>query len=124
MRKTAEYFQFIRKNGKPLSEINPGSDEQALTVSDAFKAIDLLKDSNTGILGGDIISEENNKLVYAYQLWGQEYHCLNWYCSERNSDESDADYALRSHAIAKSGIIKANETAEKLQRKCYIVLVI
>ncbi|MBV4360606.1 hypothetical protein [Pinibacter aurantiacus] len=60
-----------------MSEINPGSDEVALTVDDAFYALELLKKKHTEILGGDIFSEDNGQLIYAYQLWGPEYHYLN-----------------------------------------------
>ena len=49
------YFNFIKEKGKPLSYINPGSDELALAVSDALQALDLLRDSQTVVLGGDAL---------------------------------------------------------------------
>lgn len=123
MKSISTYIDFLRKKGNPLSEINPGSDEIALTVSDALQALELLRESQTVILGGDILSDENSKFIYAYQLWGEEYQCLNWYC-DKNNNESQADYLHRSYEEAKESIANANRIAEKLKRKCYIVFVI
>ena len=106
-----------------LSEINPGCDEIALTVEDALQALELIKDSKIIILGGDILSEDNNELIYAYQLWGEEYHVLNWFCDRTTSNESKDAYLKRSYDIAKESITNANEIAGKLKRKCFIVLV-
>lgn len=123
MHPISNYLNFIREKGRPLSEINPGSHEIALTVSDALHALELLKDSQTVISGGDILSEENGKLIYAYQLWGDEYACLNWYCDKANN-ESRAEYLQRSYEVAKAGIVNANEAAERLKKKCLIVFVV
>lgn len=124
MNRISEYLSFIKEKGRPLSEINPGSDEVALTVSDALQALELLKDSQTIILGGDILSEdENNKLGYAIHLWGYDYHYLNWYC-DKLDNESGAEYLQRSYEVAKAGIANANEVAERLKKKCLIVFVI
>ena len=123
MKSISSYLDFLKEKGKPLSEINPGSDEVALTVSDSLQALELLKDSQTTILGGDILSEENNELIYAYQLWGDEYQYLNWYCDSVDN-ESNEDYRKRSYVLAREGITNAKAIAEKLQKKCYIVFVI
>jgi hypothetical protein len=123
MKNTSTYLDFLKEKGRPLSEINPGSNERALTVNDALQALELLIDSRTAILGGDILSEENNDLVYAYQLWGKEYHYLNWYC-DKSGNESSENYLQRSYVLAREGIANANKTAEKLKRNCYIVFVI
>lgn len=122
MENTLSYLDFIKEKGRPVSEINPGSDEIALAVDDALQAIELLKDNQKAILGGDILSEDNGELIYAYQLWGEEYHYLNWYC-DREDNESKDNYAKRSYILAKEGIANAHATAEKLQKKCYIVFV-
>lgn len=122
MKSISTYIDFLKEKGKPLSEINPGSDEIALTVSDALQALELLRDSQAVILGGDILSEENNELTYAYQLWGDEYQYLNWYCDKKDN-ESREDYLQRSYVLAREGIANAHKTAEKLKKKCYIVLV-
>jgi hypothetical protein len=122
MKSTSTYLDFLKEKGKPLSEINPGSDEIALMVNDALQALELLRDSQTAVLGGDILSEENNELIYAYQLWGEEYQYLNWYC-DKNDNESKADYLQRSYILAREGITNANKTAEKLKKKCYITFV-
>jgi len=60
MKSISTYLDFLKEKGRPLSEINPGSDEVALTVIDALQALELLRDNQTAILGGDILSEENN----------------------------------------------------------------
>lgn len=109
--------------GYLLSEINPGSDEIALATDDALHTLDLLYDAKIPILGGDILSEKEGKLIYAYDLWGYEYHFLNWYC-EKEEIETEEDYINRSYIIAKKSIKKANEIADKLEKKCYIVIVI
>jgi hypothetical protein len=123
MKNISLYLNFLKEKGRPLFEINPGSDEIALTVSDALQALELLKDSETTILGGDILSEESNELIYAYQLWGEEYQYLNWYC-DRIDNESKEDYVKRSYILAREGITNANTTAEKLKKKCYIVFIV
>lgn len=122
MRSISTYLNFLREKGRELSEINPGSDEIALTVEDALQALELIKDSEEIILGGDILSEDNNELIYAYQLWGEEYHVLNW-CCDKTNNESKEDYLKRSYDIAKESITNANKIAQKLKRKCYILFV-
>jgi len=122
MKSISTYLDFLKEKGRPLSEINPGSDEVALTVIDALQALELLRDNQTAILGGDILSEENNELIYAYQLWGEEYQYLNWFC-DKNDNENKADYLQRSYVLAREGIANANKTAEQLKKKCYIVFV-
>jgi len=124
MHPISNYSKFIREKGRSLSEINPGSNEIALTVSDAFQALDILKNNQIVILGGDILSEDGNGgLLYAYQLWGEEYIYLNWYC-DKADDESESDYIKRSCEVARVAIVSANEIAERLKKKCLIVFVI
>ena len=113
-----EYFEYIKKKGKYLSDINPGSDEIALDANEALKAIELLKNNKIPILGGDILSTKSGKLIYAYQLWGSEYHCLNWF-----SDKLE-DYVVRSYENAKEAINKAIEISQKMAKDCFIVLTI
>lgn len=120
MKSISNYLDFLKEKGKPLSGISPGSNEMALTVEDALQALDLIKDNKLIILGGDILSEENNELIYAYQLWGQEYHDLNWYLT--TEDYERRDY-FKSYGIAREGIANANKIAEQLKKKCYIVFV-
>jgi len=122
MRSISTYLNFLTEKGRVLSEINPGSDEIALTIEDALQALELIRNSEEIILGGDILSEDNNELIYAYQLWGEQYHVLNW-CCDRTSNESKEAYLKRSYDIAKESITNANKIAEKLKRKCYIVFV-
>lgn len=123
MKNESIYLDFLQKKGRPLAEINPGSDEIALTVADALEALELLKDSQIAILGGDILSEENGELIYAIHLWGYDYHYLSWYC-DRGENESEKDYIIRSYNTAKDSIINASKIAEQFNKKCFIVFVI
>jgi hypothetical protein len=123
MTKLSEYYNFIQEKGKSLSEINPGSKEFALEVDDAMQAIELIKESQMPILGGDILSSKSGTLIYAYQSWGPQYHCLNWYC-EKIEGESKMDFCIRSYYFAKEAIDIASKTAKRLGKKCYITLVV
>lgn len=126
MKQKSIYLNFIKEKGRPLSDINPGSDEFVLTVDDALFALKLLDESRVAILGGDILSQKDNgRLVYAYQLWGdgQECHCLNWSC-DKMDNESEEDYTKRSYMVAKEKIKVANKIANDLNKKCYIVFII
>lgn len=123
MNQSSDYTSFLKENGKPLSEINPGSNEFALTVSDALHALELLKESQTVILGGDVLSEENGRLVYAYQLWGEQYIYLNWFC-DKHDIESQIEYCMRSYEVAKESIYKTIDVSKQLEMVSYIVLVV
>ena len=126
MKTILDYLNFLREKGISLSERTFGNDEFALNISDALRALDILYESQIVILGGDILSEKGNgEFIYAYQLLGdgQEYHYLNWYC-DKQEDESQEEYAKRSYIVAKEGIKIANIVAERLEKKCYIVIVI
>lgn len=123
MNKIKEYFSFTKQKGKSVSEINPGSSEVALNVKDALFAIELVKNADTPILGGDVLSEYQGKLIYAYEYWGNQYIYLNWYCDKINN-ESQNEYCNRSYNIAKEAITAAKEVANKLEKECFIVLVI
>ena len=46
MNKLSDYTHLLEKRGRPLSEINPGSDETALKLEDALQAIEFLRDVN------------------------------------------------------------------------------
>ena len=123
MKSISTYAAYLKQNGKPLSETNPGSHEIALTGRNALFALDILKTDHEIILGGDILSEEDNQLVYAYQLWGQEYHDLSWYFTS-NENESKEINAKRSNDLAVESVINACKVAETLRKECYIVLII
>lgn len=121
--KWAIYLQFIRSKGKPLSEINPGSDEYALKPEDAFEALNILAEYEIPVAGGDILSISNTgKLIYAYNLWGQEYHYLDWYCNN-DRNETSSEYSKRSILLSREKINEAVTKAKELNKDCYIVLV-
>lgn len=123
MANSSKYFDFIASQGLSIAEINPGSKEMALRVDNALEAIELLKDSQMPILGGDIITSNAGRLIYAYQLWGSEYHYLDWYC-EKSNNETNISYCIRSYEVAKEAISKAHEISKFMKSDCLIIFVI
>ena len=121
MKKELWYLGFLNEKGRPLS-VDYQSGEKALSVEDALQAIDLLNEEKIAIYGGDIFTEADGELVYAHDILGKEYYYLNWYC-DKLEDEDRADYLQRSYDKAKEGIMEAKKAAERLSKKCYIVLV-
>jgi len=54
----AEYKQFLKDCGTPRTNAEGG--EVALKNSDAIKALDLLSDTDIGVLGGDVYKLESD----------------------------------------------------------------
>jgi hypothetical protein len=98
-----EFSLFLHSEGRPLAEINPGSDERALKAAAALRAIELLAGTDIAILGGDVLSESSGKLKYTYE---------NWYC-ERLPAESAEAFADQSRSVARAFIDKLNTRDEK-----------
>ena len=121
MKKELWFLGFLNEKGRPLSA-DYESEEKALSVEDALQAIELLNEEKIAIYGGDILTEADGELVYVHDIWGKEYHYLNWYC-DKSEDEDRADYLQRSYDKAKEGIMEAKKVADRLGEKCYIVLV-
>ena len=121
MKKELWFLGFLNQKGRTLST-DYQSEEKALSVEDALQAIELLSEEKIAIYGGEILTEADGELVYAHDIWGKEYHYLNWYC-DKSEDEERADYLQRSHDKAKEGIMEARKVADRLGKKCYIVLV-
>lgn len=121
MKKELWFLGFLNQKGRALST-DYQSEEKALSVEDALQAIELLKEEKIAIYGGDILTEADGELVYAHDIWGKEFHYLNWYC-DKLEDEDRADYLQRSYDKAKEGIVEAKKAADRLGKKCYIVLV-
>jgi len=121
MKKELWYLGFLNQKGRALS-VDYQSEEKALSVEDALQAIELLKEEKIAIYGGDILTEADGELVYAHDIWGKEYYYLNWYC-DKLDDEERTDYLQKSYDKAKEGIVEAKKAADRLGKKCYIVLV-
>jgi len=79
-----------------MAEINSGSNEMALKLSDAIKAVDLLLDSQVAVLGGDVLTDSSGKLSYTYE---------NWYCKQL-SGENPLGFCRRSQIVAREFIDK------------------
>lgn len=123
MKPISRYLNFAKLKGRCLSEINPGSNETALYAKDALEAINLIKDSKLRILGGDILTNDNEKLKYAYNVWGKQYQYLNWSC-DKLEKESTEEHIKRSYEVAEDAIKQATTVAEKFNMECLIVLVV
>jgi hypothetical protein len=82
--------------------------------------LEILKETDLRILGGDILSENNGELAYAMDFWGIY---LDWSCDKKD-DETEEQYLKRCYGVAKESIYKANDIAKELNKKCYIVLVV
>ena len=121
MKKELWFLGCLNQKGRALSA-DYQSEEKALSVEDALQAIELLSEEKTAIYGADILTEVDGELVYTYDILGKEYHYLNWYC-DKSDDEERADYLQRSYDKAKEGIMEARKVADRLGKKCYIVLV-
>lgn len=117
------YTDFAKINGVSLSEINTGSEEVAFNYDDANKALKILENENIAITGGDILTKNDNGLIYAYQEWGEEFSCLNWYC-EKLKNEDYGEYQKRSIEVAKKGIENAHKIAVSKNQICLIVFVV
>ncbi len=57
---------------------SPATGEVAWSSVDVFSVIDLLSKNNFVILGGDVMSKENDKLVYTYCNWNTEREGAEW----------------------------------------------
>jgi hypothetical protein len=124
MSKITEYYNFIEENGISLSTLNHASKERALEVKGALIALDLLYQAQIAISGGDILTDNKDKLGYAYHVWGDQYVYLDWSIDEMKRGETREEYVKRSYDLAEKSIQQAAEVAKKLGKKCYIVLVI
>ena len=119
----SNYLNLLKLKGRPLAEINPGSDEIALSANEVLGAIELLKANEIPILGGDILSIDSGNFFYAYQLWGSAYHYLSWYCDELEN-ESKTELSRRSYEVAQEAIKEAVEISNKLGKDCLVTLVV
>jgi len=119
-----KYQNFILKHGIPVSHLNPGSDEYALNINYAYDALQILRRENIGIVGGDIFSTtKNGTLKNAYQLWGEEFHTLNWSFNDIPNKEKSV-FVKMSHDYAYKCIELANQYAKQLGQPLYVTLII
>lgn len=116
------YEDFIRDKGISLSLINPSSNEFALYFDDAMSALELLKKEKVIILGGDVLVDNNEELMYAYQQWGGEYAYLNWYFECNNNDLIQC--YLESYNWAKEKLNEIKRISDEFKAICLIVFVV
>src|SRR2546421_552561 len=105
------FADFLRSEGRPLSEINPGSRETGLRPESALRAIELLSGSQVAVLGGDVLKDESGKLSYTY---------ANWYC-ERRPNEDPLGFSDRSRSTAREYISRLLRRSDE---NLYVVLVV
>ncbi len=123
MNQVSAYMDLIRVKGMSLSVINPGSEEVALSIDDALKAVKLLEGTGLYIYGGDIMTIGDKGLAYANVDWGSEYHSLDWFY-EPVKDKTRIENATLSYNAARVAIDKASKVASSLEKECLIVLVV
>ncbi len=83
-----QFSEFIKSCGVPRTEAEDG--EIALTKADALKAVEILFDSELGILGGDVYELESDG------YFRPTYD--NWYCNK--DDLPLSDFVRLSHEKA------------------------
>ncbi len=105
-----QYIKFIRERGIPLQP-KVGTKGRAFTKEDALKAVDILRQSNVSILGGDVLIEKNSE-------W--KYEVASWH-SDQSQDESVEKLIRRSLNETKEFIKNYQEDAEG---KNYFILII
>lgn len=94
-----EYLKLIQSEGIPLNQWNPGSEETAWPWKTASRALELLRDTNVAIIGGDLAFLEDGRLCYRVENWGIH-----------TKDGEDAkDYVRRSHEITKEFLAKSRD---------------
>lgn len=118
----SKYLNFIKKVGISMADINLGSNEIAINIEDSLKAIELLKEEEIEILGGDILVEVDERLVYAYQCLGEEYIYLNWFYEEVENDSYRVN-VNKSYFVAKEKINIAKKIINKNNKKGYVVII-
>jgi hypothetical protein len=105
------FADFLKAVGRPMSEINPGSDEVAFPLSHVAEVIALLENHSIAILGGDLITEdETGKLRYANGSWS---------CTRKEGEASE-EYRSRGYKAARDYLHKM---AVLHPRNAYLVLV-
>ncbi|MDY3548694.1 Imm40 family immunity protein [Riemerella anatipestifer] len=122
MRNNLTYWELLQEKGFPMSNINPGSNEFALPIIETLESLKLLDKEKKAILGGDVLVENNGTLIYIYQLLGDEYIYLNWYC-DRLKNETYETYLKRSLSKARKEIENLLKIENQHNKKIYIVLV-
>jgi hypothetical protein len=107
-----EFNHLLKSVGRPMNEVNPGSDEIALPLNRVEEALALLEKHLIPILGGDLIFEDGEgKLRYAFGSWS---------CS-REPGEALREYLPRCFKAAREylgGVIQLHPT------NAYLVLVL
>ena len=123
MNDESTYYNYLKSHGRSLEEINPGSNEFALSIGDSLNAIEILRAASISIKGGDVLTEREGKLAYVYQILGDKYHYLNWYC-EKKEAESEMGYVMSSYLKSREAIEHANMVTQTNGIKCFIVIVV
>ena len=111
---------FYKKNGIKSSNFKDAP--LAFSVENSLKVLELFEKSKIIILGGDILINSSDEIVYAHYIWGDEYQYLNWHC-EKVVDEKYEDYLNRGYNLSKAFILKANEIARSKNCQIFILFV-
>ncbi len=93
-----DYKRFLKDRGIPRTDVEDG--EVTLTKADAIKALDLLSDTDFGVLGGDVYQLESDGYF-------QPTHD-NWFCNRGADDQ--ITFAKKSRKIAREYLSNYKET--------------
>lgn len=85
------FLAILQSEGRPLSEMNPGSPEIGLPPPAALRAVATLSGSGIAVFGGDVLSEASGCLNYTYVSWARDP--LSGETSEAYSDRSLSEAA-------------------------------
>ena len=96
-----EDFEFRR-----MSEVWPGSSQIAFNIEDAFKVLDILRAEDIVLFGVELISEENNILDHAFNIWGFKCYPTDWWYDVRSKDTPKVGCFKKLYAKAKKVILK------------------
>ncbi len=117
------YIEFMSTKGKTIPKVSGDIKSRAFLVDDSLEAIELLEKERSLILGGEILtSDENNDLRYAIHEWGPEYVYLNWSIPSKE-DHPDVNYLELGYSLARKSTQEARIAATRLGRDCYIWLI-
>lgn len=75
----SRFNDFLKNHGVPRTEAEGG--ELVLTKSDALKALELLADTDIGVLGGDVYEQESDG------YFRPTYD--NWYCNKDGFSQAE-----------------------------------
>lgn len=111
----SKYLELLENKGFSLEYMNPGTTEKALQYDDAMHAIELIKEDDFAILGGDIVTlDKKGEFTYAYLSWNVD----------DEKEETSKSYKERSYKESEDYIVYINKILTKKKKPCFIIFAI